>query len=59
MTEEIREEQNFCEDPGAPRERYELEVPPELAGQRIDAALVRMIGDISRTRTQQFIKEGL
>ena len=58
MTEEIREEQKFCEDPDAPRERYELEVPPELAGQRIDAALVRMIGDISRTRTQQFVKEG-
>ncbi len=41
-----------------PREHYELDVPPGLAGQRIDIALVQLIGDISRTRTQFFIKEG-
>lgn len=40
------------------REHYELTVPPEMAGERIDVAITRLVGDISRVRAQCFIKEG-
>lgn len=58
MTDEREFELTDDELPEEPHEHYEFEVPESLAGERIDVALVRLIGDISRTRTQFFIKEG-
>jgi 23S rRNA pseudouridine1911/1915/1917 synthase len=33
-------------------------VPPELAGKRLDQALAALLGDFSRARLQQWIREG-
>lgn len=35
-----------------------LTVPPELAGQRLDRALVELLPDYSRSRLQQWIEQG-
>jgi 23S rRNA pseudouridine1911/1915/1917 synthase len=35
-----------------------LEIPPELAGQRLDAALARLLPEHSRTRIKGWIEEG-
>ncbi len=36
----------------------ELEIPPELAGQRLDSALARLLPQHSRTRIKVWIEEG-
>ncbi len=33
-------------------------VPPELSGQRLDRALVELLGGLSRTRVQELIRDG-
>lgn len=38
--------------------RFELEVPLELAGQRLDQALAALLSDYSRARLTQWVKEG-
>ena len=46
------------------REIYHLTVPEEMAGERLDSAVVKLVqmqtenGEISRTRVQNIIKEG-
>ncbi|MGH8459350.1 MAG: 23S rRNA pseudouridine(1911/1915/1917) synthase RluD [Nevskiales bacterium] len=37
---------------------HNLTVPPELAGQRLDRALVELLPDYSRSRLQQWIEQG-
>ncbi len=37
---------------------YSLDIPPELAGQRLDQALAAMLPDYSRARLSQWVKEG-
>jgi 23S rRNA pseudouridine1911/1915/1917 synthase len=36
----------------------DLQIPPELAGQRLDSALARLMPDYSRTRIKQWIEAG-
>src|SRR5580704_1468963 len=36
----------------------DLEIPPELAGQRLDSALARLLPQHSRTRIKGWIEEG-
>lgn len=36
-----------------------LEIPAALAGQRLDTALAELVGDCSRSRLQQWIRQGL
>ena len=38
--------------------RFELEVPLELAGQRLDQALATLLSDYSRARLTQWVREG-
>ncbi len=56
----MMEETDFTvENANAPeQEHYELVVPPEFAGERLDIVITRLIGDISRVRAQNFIKQG-
>jgi 23S rRNA pseudouridine1911/1915/1917 synthase len=39
-------------------DRRSLTIPPELAGLRLDVALARAFGDLSRARAQALIEEG-
>ncbi len=38
--------------------QFQLEVPPELAGQRLDQALAALLPDYSRARLAQWVKDG-
>ena len=40
------------------REIYHLTVTEELASERLDVAIVKLVGDLSRTRAQNMIREG-
>ena len=35
-----------------------LHIPPELAGQRLDRALAQLVPEYSRSRLQQWIRDG-
>ncbi|MFY3745350.1 RluA family pseudouridine synthase [Anaeromyxobacter sp. Red801] len=43
---------------GATPDRRTLHVPPELAGARLDAALVRLAPELSRARVQRLVEAG-
>ena len=54
----MMEETDFSVENAPEQEHYELVVPPEFAGERLDIVITRLIGDISRVRAQNFIKQG-
>lgn len=61
-------ERDAARRPGAPlaarpapdlAEVRALEVPPELAGQRLDVLVARLLPELSRARAQQLVQQGL
>jgi 23S rRNA pseudouridine1911/1915/1917 synthase len=48
-----------ADSPEDEAERLALQIPAELAGSRLDQALARLLPDFSRSRLQQWMRQGL